>query len=114
MDYEISTSEPWAFALARGAGEETFGLEFDASPSASWSLALPFSTEDYPFSVRSPAVRLGSWGYWNGSNITAQPPPSPVDCTKPQAKCAAAAERLRLVPFGGTNIRISVFPWTAA
>ena len=112
MDYEISTSEPWAFALAHGAGKEPFGLEFDASPTAGWSLALPFSTEDYPFSIRGPAVRLGSWGYWKGSNLTAQPPPSPVDCAQPQAKCAAAAERLVLVPFGGTNIRISVFPWT--
>ncbi len=49
------------------------------------------------------------------SNITAQPPPSPFECaTAPAGGECGKEERLRLVPFGGTNIRISVFPWTRA
>ena len=115
VDYEISTADAWAYAvLAGSSGALPQGIAFDASASAGWSLALPFSTEEHPFSVVVPARRLGSWGYWKGSNITDQPPPSPVDCTQPAAQCSTAVEKIRLVPFGGTNIRISVFPWSEA
>ena len=49
---------------------------------------------------------VGGWGYLPASNITAAPPPSPID-----ASACGASEQLRLVPFGSTNIRIAVFPW---
>ena len=64
------------------------------------------------------AKTLPSWGYWSGSMITDNLPPSPVtDLCTPTGKGDAAREpcgqttTLTLVPFGGTNIRISVFPW---
>jgi len=111
VDYEISTNDPWAFALALDAARPEAGLTFDATPSHGWSIARPFDTEAFPFSISARAVPIGSWGYWKGSNITAQPPPSPVNCSDSGAGCGSV-QALRLVPFGGTNIRISVFPWT--
>ena len=38
----------------------------------------------------------------------ARPPPYSVNASKN----AADVTSIHLVPFGGTNIRISVFPWT--
>ena len=52
-----------------------------------------------------------TWGYYGASKITAQPPPSPLNCTR--AQCGAA-QTVRLVPFGSTNIRVSVMPWVVA
>jgi hypothetical protein len=88
-------------------------LSFSATPSSGWSTALPFDTEEYPFSVGARARRVGSWGFWEGSKITDQPPPSPVNCSSAAAQCEEEVQ-LRLVPFGATNLRISVFPWARA
>ena len=90
------------------------GLKFDATPSAGWSTRRPFATDAYPFSITARAAPLpvATWGYWRGTNITAQPPPSPLDCAAGSAANCSAEVRLRLVPFGGTNIRIAVFPWS--
>ena len=110
VDYEISTRGHWAYALVLATDGE--GLAFDPTPSAGWSLARPFATDQYPFSALASARRLGNgtWGYWEGSAITAQPPASPLDCAA--ADCGTV-ETIRLVPFGATNIRISVFPWVS-
>ena len=109
VDWEISTREPWAYALSLSDGGAPT-LAFDATPSPGWSALRPFSTDEYPFSIRAAAHNLPetTWGYWAGSKITAQPPPSPVNASR----SAAGVTTIRLVPFGGTNIRISVFPWT--
>ena len=61
-------------------------MAFDTAASAGWSADLPFSTDDYPFSISVAARRLpltgkGSWGYWENSKITANLPDSPLDPT---------------------------------
>jgi hypothetical protein len=117
VDYEISTTERWAFALelesSSPPSSSPSSLAFDRTPSAGWSLRMPFDTDEYPFSIRAKARHLNqsAWGYWAGSRITAQPPPSPFNCS---GSVCGASETVRLVPFGGTNIRIAVMPWVAA
>ena len=142
VDYEISTADKWAYALelqtdeletdelqtdelqtdaprtstnaqsSASAATADALLKFDPTPSAGWSLSMPFSTEEYPFSIvaRGRPLDNATWGYWEQSMITAQPPPSPLNCTALGAACGPS-EALRLVPFGATNLRISVFPW---
>lgn len=110
VDYEISSKESWAFALLLAGSSPADQFTFSASPSSGWSSSFPFDTENYPFSILAPARPLSTWGYWEGTNITAQPPPSPVDCGAPHAGCGAP-QQIRLTPFGATNIRISVWPW---
>ena len=106
VDYEIGTSDTWNYALDLSAAAKS-ELQFVNTASAGWSAKLPFSTTEYPFYIRAKARQLPAWGYWEGSKITDPPPGSPV------AGSTAAADivELKLVPFGGTNIRISVFPW---
>jgi len=100
VDYEISTNATWNYALDTSAPPV-----FVASPTKGWSTNLPFSTSEAPFHIKVKARRLPAWGYVDGK-ITDNLPPSPVDC----AGCDEEVE-LQLVPYGGTNIRIGVFPW---
>jgi hypothetical protein len=84
---------------------------FDPTPSAGWSSSFPFDDSgEYPFSIKVQARQLHAWGYWEGSKITAVPPASPVQCSAGSTDCGELTE-LKLVPFGSTNIRVSVFPW---
>eukprot|EP00935_MAST-01C_sp_MAST-1C-sp1_P002810 g2810.t1 len=115
VDYEIGTNDTWNYALVLpGSGGDDAGgaaaLTFDPTPSANWLESFPFDDSgEYPFSIKAQARQLAAWGYWEGSKITAVPPASPVKCSG-SGDCGDATE-LRLVPFGGTNIRVAVFPW---
>jgi hypothetical protein len=123
VDLEIGTNDTWNYALVLPeGGDESSQAEaevarktarptFDATPSSGWTEAFPFDDSgEYPFSIKVQAKQLAAWGYWEGSMITAIPPSSPINCTSIDGGCAAATE-ITLVPFGGTNIRLSVFPW---
>jgi hypothetical protein len=103
-DLEIGTQDAWNYAVDLGTPPR-----FVRAPSKGWSLGNPFSTKEYPFYVEVRARRLRAWGYWEGTNITDNLPPSPIDCGADGA--CGAVTMLRLVPYGSTNIRISVFPW---
>lgn len=106
VDYEIGTNGTWNYGLLPAKG-----LNFVDSPSAGWNTSYPFvDSGEYPFYVSVRARDIKTWGYWSGSKITDVPPASPFNCTT--ATCGDETE-LRLVPFGSTNIRISVFPWIA-
>jgi len=110
VDYEIDASaERWNYALV--LDEPRFS--FDPVPSANWSIARAFDTDNSPSTITVAARRVGSWGFWHNSKVTAQPPPSPVDCSEAHSLCGAV-EKITLVPFGATNVRISVFPWVSA
>jgi len=99
-DYLITTHDVWNYALDL---DTPF---FVNQPSANWSSKFAFDDSgEFPFAVNVTARQVPDWGYWKGSNITSPPPISPVD----RVKCGPATQ-LRLVPFGSTNIRISVFP----
>ena len=118
VDYEISTDDHWAFALelaplTEAAASIVAGMRFDPKPSSRWSEARPFSTDEYPFSIVARACALANttWGYYPGTKITAQPPPSPLNRTAAACDDAGRTVSIRLVPFGGTNVRIAVFPW---
>jgi hypothetical protein len=103
-DLEIGTSEAWNYAVDLGTPPR-----FVREASKGWSLRNPFCTKEYPFYIEVRARRLHAWGYWQGTNITDNLPPSPIDCSADGA--CGEVRTLRLVPYGATNIRISVFPW---
>ena len=102
-DWTISTAATWNYAIVRSEG-----VAFDAKPSAEWTPSFAFDDHGgrHPFSILVTGCAVSRWSYLPSSNITAAPPPSPID-----ASACGASEQLRLVPFGSTNIRIAVFPW---
>ena len=103
-DYEIATDDTWNYALDLAAG-----ATFVGEPSGNWSLGFAFDDSgEYPFAVDVIGRQVPTWGYWRGSNITNPPPTSPVDV----AACGDPT-RLRLVPFGSTNIRVAVWPYVS-
>eukprot|EP00041_Stephanoeca_diplocostata_P033227 m.1093373 g.1093373 ORF g.1093373 m.1093373 type:complete len:968 (+) comp24297_c0_seq3:111-3014(+) len=103
VDYEISTNDTWNYAL-----DLSTPVKVIKQSSPGWSPSMAFSTDEYPLYIQVAARQFPSWGFWEASNITAALPSSPVDCAA--AHCGPKMT-LRLVPFGGTNIRISAFPW---
>eukprot|EP00965_Chrysotila_dentata_P223778 6193779-Pleurochrysis_carterae.AAC.4 len=109
VDYEVSTSETWNLMLHLDAHDPASMLSFSPSPSQGWSSDMPFDTNEFPFSITAQGSIIDSWGYWQRSEIIAEPPPSPVNCPD---SCGSLPSNITLVPFGGTNIRIAVFPWT--
>jgi hypothetical protein len=101
-DYMISTNDTWNYAL-----DLTTPPMFVQNVSSKWSLAFPFDDSgQYPFAIDVEAREAKAWGNWRGSEITAPPPRSPVG-----ASACGPPVKLRLVPFGSTNIRVSVFPY---
>jgi hypothetical protein len=115
VDYEISTNDTWNFALVLpdSSNARVKPPTFDPAPSSAWTSSFPFDDSgEYPFSIKVQARTLAAWGYWKGSKITAVPPASPVKCSG-SADCGDITE-LQLVPFGSTNIRLTVFPWLNA
>ncbi len=112
VDYEISTSDPWNYALLAGREGEAAAaadwLRFDGAASSGWTTDFAFDDSgEFPFSIVAEARTVPDWGFWSGSKITGNVPPSPYNKTAGLGNVT----QLRLVPFGGTNIRGSVFPW---
>ena len=102
--HELKPASPWGYALVRGA-DGTFPCE--VSPVSLGE--NPFRPGCAPVTLRMKAVptEFGGWGYMReGASARAvDPPPSPVPAG------AAQPETVELVPFGSTQIRISLFPW---
>ena len=103
--HELKPASPWGYALVRGA-DGNFACE--ASP-VSLGEENPFRPGFAPVTLRMKAVprAFGGWGYMRvGASARAiDPPPSPVPAV------AASPVTVELVPFGSTQIRISLFPW---
>ena len=103
---ELLPKGPWNYVLS---------LEKDGKLDAKASVVLipsdPFAPGQAPVTVSVPAVRsdFGGWGYMREvtTGRAVDPPPSPVPDE------GGEVETVKLVPFGSTQLRISLFPWCA-
>ncbi len=105
--HELRPASPWGYALVRGA-DGAFTCE--ATP-VSLGAENPFRPGCAPVTLRMKAVptEFGGWGHMReGACARAiDPPPSPVPAgTVPPVT-------VELVPFGSTQLRISLFPWSS-
>ena len=98
-DVSFETDSEWNYALDLGSP-----LTF--VPQGGLNKALPFNTSNYFATIEATARRLPAWK--EATNAAAEPPASPVDCTV--LECGAP-EKITLVPYGATNLRMAGLPW---
>ena len=124
---ELLPKGPWNYVLALGEGETT--EKIDAVVSEVAIPADPFVPGNAPVTISVPAVKsdFGGWGYMREvtTGRAVDPPPSPIPPeflsasgqSSGGASCQAGCvdgqevEMVKLVPFGSTQLRITLFPW---
>jgi len=97
-DWVIQATTPWNYALVLNT----------QNPSSSFSFTqgtvgpLPYSPDGAPVSLNTNAKILDGWVVTE--NAAAVPPKSPVTSSNP-------TEKIQLIPFGATPLRITEFPY---
>lgn len=89
-DYELLPRSPWGFALA---GEDLTPVELPLDGE------YPFSPESAPIALEATLIPIS----WSEKNGVAAPTPDSLTPT-------GAAVQARLIPYGCTNLRMSVMP----
>jgi DUF1680 family protein len=96
-DWEVLPTTPWNYALAEIPAPDQSVEERPVGDS-------PFSPDGAPLRLKVKGRRVPGWGLVDGS---AGPlPMSPVSTSEPE-------EELTLIPYGCTNLRITIFPHAA-
>ena len=109
---ELLPKGPWNYVLSLGKNGNTGdGILDDAKVSVVLVPSDPFVPGNAPVTISVPAKRsdFGGWGYMREvtTGRAVDPPPSPIPDE------GGETETLKLVPFGSTQLRISLFPWCA-
>ncbi|MBR1587181.1 MAG: glycoside hydrolase family 127 protein [Kiritimatiellae bacterium] len=109
---ELLPKGPWNYVLSLGKdGKTRDGILDDAKVSVVLVPSDPFVPGNAPVTISVPAKRsdFGGWGYMREvtTGRAVDPPPSPIPDE------GGEMETLKLVPFGSTQLRISLFPWCA-
>ena len=103
---ELLPKGPWNYVLSLGKDGK-----LDAKASVVLVPSDPFVPGNAPVTISVPAKRsdFGGWGYMREvtTGRAVDPPPSPIPDE------GGEVETLKLVPFGSTQLRISLFPWFA-
>ncbi len=96
-DFEIDPLSAWNYALAIDPDDPDAGLDLTVGSMGE----RPFSPDGSPHQVTAQAVKVAEWGV--AHNAAGPVPMSPVDA-------GLDVERVTLIPYGCTNIRMAEFP----
>ena len=112
-DWEVSTNTSWNFALLLSGGEFQHALQVEHSTLAAPPDAAPFASSAPRVWLNGHARRCDAWRSSDGGHTADSPPPSPACGANGKDGCGPI-EKIRLVPFGNTRLRIAVMPYTVA
>jgi len=96
-DWEVYPTTPWNYALDVSEGTIAHDVVFSEKPVGD----VPFSPEGAPVVAEVTGVRVPQWKMVNGS--AGKIPESPLAVT-------GTREKLTLIPYGCTNLRVTEFP----
>jgi DUF1680 family protein len=96
-DWEVHPTTPWNYALQLDPERPGEGVELESRPVGE----RPFSPEGAPLLMRVTGRRLPEWTLRH--NAAGPLPQSPV-------RSRSRRERLTLIPYGCTNLRVTEFP----
>ena len=96
-DWEVHPATPWNYALDIHEKTLEEDIVFKENPVGE----IPFSPDGAPVTAAIEGIRIESWTLLKGS--AGPPPRSPV-------LTEGTRERLTLIPYGCTNLRVTEFP----
>jgi uncharacterized protein len=103
-DYSLVSDTHWNVALDVDDANPSRSLRFVSQGYTAGS--APFNHTNWPTRIEATVRQVPSWGV--AMNSAAEPPSSPA-CQDPTKPCLGA-EKVQLVPHGGTDLRIGEMP----
>ena len=112
-DWEVSTNTSWNYALLLSGGEFQHALQVEHSTLTALPDVVPFASSAPRVWLNGHARRCDAWRSSDGGHTADSPPPSPACGASGKDGCGPI-EKIRLIPFGNTRLRIAVMPYTVA
>ena len=104
-DINISTPSVWSYALLLNTSDVASSFTFERVPP---QRGVAFNSSAPALILHASAAKIGEWR--SALDAADEPPPSPM--AQPVG-IDGTVEKVELVPYGATELRMSALPWVA-
>lgn len=109
--WEATPASEWNYGLALDAAQPASGVEFKRRPGPTCDELDPWTKP--PTMLIVPARKIEDWGLLANPDNPAQKFTPPLPEVR-ASKVSETVERLTLVPYGSTELRVTIFPTVKA